>query len=579
MKNKEGCHFPHSGHCHAAIYRQRNLTLLCRAACSLVLLANATLASAAPPPVVQPALRSLITSMPQGGWAKVTQNAYSVVWTPLQLRPLVKSGNPTPHKIISAWSGFAWDSGRGDLIIYGGGHANYSGNDVYRWRSSTLQWERASLPSEIYKLPGSDAAYTAIDGPDAAPPSAHTYDNNLYLPVVGRFVTWGGASYNIGNFLRPDEANPAALRTTGPYLFDPTKAHAAKVGGTTGSHVTREAPYTEVVGGNMWQNRDLPLNLAGQYPSVRHVAGCTAYGEEGVRDVVYIGAHEGKASGLHLYRYTLNHVDVPALDTMEKVGRYWHGPGNQTACAYDPFMKVFVRTGASGKPFFYWDLTTPGTGNRDLMVANTGSIATFDAWLIANNKKIGNCGLDFDPRARQFAVWCGGGSVWMLNSPAGNNGTANWTMTEKRSTSAAIPSQATGSGVLGKWKYIPGYDVFVALEDHTQGNVWVYKPMGWSGTTGVVNAQPSASITSPAHGSMFMQEAPVAIRVNAADTDGSILKVEFFADGNYIGEDSAPPYAFNWTPTTAGNHVLSVRANDDTGGATTSSTVTIVQLP
>ena len=45
--------------------------------------------------------------------------------------------------------GFAWDSNRGDIVLYGGGHANYSGNDVYRWRSSTLLWERAAYPSEI----------------------------------------------------------------------------------------------------------------------------------------------------------------------------------------------------------------------------------------------------------------------------------------------------------------------------------------------------------------------------------------------------------------------------------------------
>ena len=43
-------------------------------------------------------------------------------------------GHPGTRRIILAWSGFTWDPNRGDLLLYGGGHANYSGNDVYRWR-------------------------------------------------------------------------------------------------------------------------------------------------------------------------------------------------------------------------------------------------------------------------------------------------------------------------------------------------------------------------------------------------------------------------------------------------------------
>src|SRR6266487_5723034 len=79
-------------------------------------------------------LLPLILQMPQHGWLKVNTNLYSDVWTPADLEPLNNGATNTPSKIILAWSGFGWDSNRGDLILYGGGHANYSGNDVYRWR-------------------------------------------------------------------------------------------------------------------------------------------------------------------------------------------------------------------------------------------------------------------------------------------------------------------------------------------------------------------------------------------------------------------------------------------------------------
>jgi hypothetical protein len=190
--------------------------------------------SAGPPPVVGGPLLAQIEATPAGEWRKVSQNLYSDVWTPLDLRPLNGSTPSSPSKIILAWSGFGWDSRRGDLILYGGGHANSSANDVYRWRSSSLFWERAALPSEITRI-FNTSAFMAIDGADAAPASAHTYDNNLYLPIFDRFLTFGGGLFDTGGpYVRPDETVAGATRITGPYLFDPGKADGDKVGGTTG---------------------------------------------------------------------------------------------------------------------------------------------------------------------------------------------------------------------------------------------------------------------------------------------------------------------------------------------------------
>jgi hypothetical protein len=35
-------------------------------------------------------------------------------------------------------------------------------------------------------------------------------------------------------------------------------------------------------------------------------------------------------------------------------------------------------------------------------------------------------------------------------------------------------------GVLGKWDYVEKYDVFVGVTDHVTGDVWAYKPEGWT---------------------------------------------------------------------------------------------------
>ncbi|HSX80005.1 MAG TPA: hypothetical protein VLQ80_15710, partial [Candidatus Saccharimonadia bacterium] len=74
------------------------------------------------------------------------------------------------------------------------------------------------------------------------------YDNSLFLPISDRFLTFGGASFNLGNPYRR-QTGPSTFSPTGPYLFDPTKADPNKVGGTTGSGVNPATP-----GGQMWQN-------------------------------------------------------------------------------------------------------------------------------------------------------------------------------------------------------------------------------------------------------------------------------------------------------------------------------------
>ena len=96
------------------------------------------------------ALMSRIAAAPEGSWIKVNLNRFEDVWTPLPQRARV-DGVPLgePRKIIAAWSSMTWDPNRHHLIIWGGGHANYAGNDVYRFDAADLRWHRASLPSAV----------------------------------------------------------------------------------------------------------------------------------------------------------------------------------------------------------------------------------------------------------------------------------------------------------------------------------------------------------------------------------------------------------------------------------------------
>lgn len=515
-------------------------------------------------------LLTVVAGMAEGEWRRVNLNTFSSVWTPASLRPLYGQSNPTPSRIILAWSSFAWDSNRAALLIYGGGHANYRGNDIYLWRASTQMWERASLPSEMVQTPL--GYWNAIDGVDKAPASAHTYDNTIFLPILDRMLVLGGAADpNGGHYLT--QATATTARVTGPYLFDPSRAHADRVGGSTGSHVKRVAPYPEIVGGNMWSNRESWLNASASSKPPGEVLsnGCTGYAVEAGRDVVYLRtAHR-------LYRYEISDLANPAADVWKQVNMYYYGgSGGQSTCGYDPIRKIFLSTHLK-TPFIFWDLSNSNPGNLDTMITPVDPSGEFPTLLSSGAIHMSQCGLEFDTVRNDFKLWCGDGRVWTVTPPPTPVATG-WTIVKAPLPPGEVPT-SLGTGILGKWKYVSNLDVFMGLADSVQGNIWIYKPHGWVNPAGTGNLPPSVSITAPVKDAGFAVGADIEVSAIATDADGSVGKVEFFADGNKISESLAAPYGVLWSGATVGAHTLTAVATDDTGAAKTSAVVTVSVNP
>ena len=110
------------------------------------------------------ALRNRIAEAPEGSWLKVNANRFEEVWTPVSQRARVNDvAFGSPRKIIAAWASMTWDPNRSQLIIWGGGHANYAGNEVYRFDAADLRWHRASLPSAV-RAPFDDRRFFTVDG-------------------------------------------------------------------------------------------------------------------------------------------------------------------------------------------------------------------------------------------------------------------------------------------------------------------------------------------------------------------------------------------------------------------------------
>jgi hypothetical protein len=91
------------------------------------------------------------------------------------------------------------------------------------------------------------------------------------------------------------------------------------------------------------------------------------------------------------------------------------------------------------------------------------------------------------------------------------------------------------------------------------------------------NLAPTVTLTSPSDGLLVTFPATITLAANAADSDGSVMKVAFFDNGtNKLGEDALPPYSFSWSNAVVGSHVLTAVVTDDLGSTGVSTPVTVV---
>jgi hypothetical protein len=100
--------------------------------------------------------------------------------------------------ITGAWNGAVFDSSRNRLVIWGGGHNDYYGNEMYAFNLDTQTVERLTNPG----LPGAPSApcNPAIAN-NTQPNSRHTYDGIEYMPNVDKMFAFGGSlACAVGNF-------------------------------------------------------------------------------------------------------------------------------------------------------------------------------------------------------------------------------------------------------------------------------------------------------------------------------------------------------------------------------------------
>lgn len=334
--------------------------------------------------------------------------------------------------VMDAWSGGAFDSIRDKLIVWGGGHTDYAGNEIYAFSLSALTWNRIRDPVlAANEDPGSPGTYESTgyyaNGSGSYDPqqprSRHTYSSLQYISATDKFIAFGGIGFYQG-------------------------------GQTTSNHV-----FIYSVSGNTWTSGvDIPTPIAFQMPTAWDPVTSTFY--------MYGGGNQG-----YLVRYSVSGNSWTSYgDIFNGSSQVPNGSAYLTG-VIDPIKRRFFAFG-NGVALF-WPLS--GTGTIDAV--NIASRITGSSGL--HNAQAP--GLDYDPISGCVVGWAGGSTVYIFDSET----FAVSTVTLDAGNSVT-PTAANTQGTFGRFRYSPKSNVYIGV-NKTNENVYLFKlnadPGGGSGTS------------------------------------------------------------------------------------------------
>lgn len=317
--------------------------------------------------------------------------------------------------IITAWSGGTFDTSRNRMLIWGGGHDDYHGNEVYAFDVPSGAWLRLTDPTTTDHLDRDPLG-------DGNPVSRHTYEGVEYVAHADVMWAHGGSRARDGS----------------------------------GTDVT----WTLDLESLLWTNRDPDPSGPGG------LVVCSAY--DPVSRAVILRDTQ------NIHRYDL---DSNSWTTMMNFGfppewpRYERS-GDKTGVV-DPTRNLFWSMGSGD--ILVWDIeagslvtdawvTTGGgdysnadvVGDRTEQLFESGGGDVYDA---------SAPGVDYDGAADALVAWANEGGPYALDLT-----TRTWT----RGSGDGAPVSSNSGGTFGRWRWVPAYNVFI-LVNSVDENVRFYK--------------------------------------------------------------------------------------------------------
>lgn len=139
------------------------------------------------------AVERMLLRMPANQWTSLPNTAFDP-WC--RSHGLVEPGQGDAyrcHNVITAWGGGAYDPDQHAMVLFGGGHNDYAGNEVYAFDIARAAWRVVKAPTPYSQVVPSRDEYL-----DGTPVSRHTYDGFAYIRDLHQLFVWGGARFQDG---------------------------------------------------------------------------------------------------------------------------------------------------------------------------------------------------------------------------------------------------------------------------------------------------------------------------------------------------------------------------------------------
>mgnify|MGYP001157479854 CR=1 FL=1 len=152
---------------------------------------------------LSPAERALV-KMPADSWMSLPGTAFRTFCKAHEISALEGSGGCV--MAINAWSGGVFDERLRKMLVIGGGHMDYWGNEVYGFDLASGAWTMVKPASRLGKATGPTEPM-----PDGNPVSRHTYDGLAFMRHLSQVFMFGGATspngYSVNSTWWFDSAN------------------------------------------------------------------------------------------------------------------------------------------------------------------------------------------------------------------------------------------------------------------------------------------------------------------------------------------------------------------------------------
>ncbi len=149
--------------------------------------------------------------------------------------------------------------------------------------------------------------------------------------------------------------------------------------------------------------------------------------------------------------------------------------------------------------------------------------------------------------------------------------TASYIGLVNNDTSASLTQSATLTTAATMESPAGSYDIVVSGAASPNYNIQFRRGV----LTVVPNQPPAVVVTAPLDGRRVAAMSDVRITADASDPDGSIMRVEFFADSTRLGEATEPPYSIVWSGVALGSYALTAVATDNLNESVVSAPVTL----